>query len=284
MLLLQGPDTTMNRTLKANGHTFSYIEAGSGPPLVFVHGSLLDYRYWMREVAHFASGFRAVAMSRRHHWPAVAKGLFTYKGEDQTDDVIAFIEALDVGAVHLVGHSYGGYIAARIACLRPDLLLSLTLMEPGGPVEGQAPGRSRVDDHNLGAELVRRGRAEHGVAHFLDTVCFEPKWEEGADGYKAMTLSNARTITEQVTETRPTLTASDLAAVNCPVLLMIGARSASPFPETLDRIEELIPHATRVSVADASHMINIDNKPAFLDALDAFLSAACNAALTSSRV
>lgn len=262
----------MIRSLSANGHEFTYIEAGVGPPLVFVHGSLLDYRYWQKEVTHFASRFRAIAPSRRHHWPNTPNGDFTYKGAEQTEDVIAFLEALDAGPVHLVGHSYGGYIAARIACLRPDMLLSLTLMEPGGPIEGQDPGRSRIDDHNSGAALVRQGKAAEGVAHFLDTVCFAPKWEDGTDDYKVMTLSNARTITEQVKEIRPTLSAAALSQVECPVLLMIGARSISPFPETLDRIHHLIPHSKYSVVDDASHMINIDNAVDFLVTLDSFLT------------
>lgn len=268
---------TQTKSLTANGYAFSYVEAGDGPPLVFVHGSLLDYRYWTDAVAHCSDRFRAIAMSRRFHWPTPPTDTFSYTSVAQTDDVIAFIEALNLGPVHLVGHSYGGYIGARIACLRPDLLLSLALMEPGGPIEGQIMGRSRVDDHNLGADLVRQGKHADGVAHFLDTVCFEPKWEDGADAYRAMTLDNAITITEQVTEMRPELAAADLKRLTCPTLLMIGARSISPFPETLDRIKELVPHAGYATIPDASHMINIDNPAGFRDALDAFLNAAAKA-------
>ena len=269
---VSGSSQVMSSILRANGYYFHYLEAGSGQPLVFVHGSLLDWRYWRAEVAHFAANFRAIALSRRHHWPTPPKGDFSYTGAEQTEDVIAFLEGLAAGPVHLVGHSYGGYIAARIGCLRPDLLLSLTLMEPGGPIEGEAPGRSRVADHKLGADLVRQGKAVEGVAHFLDTVCFEPKWADGSADYQAMTLNNAHTITEQVREIRPTLRASDLAAITCPVLLMIGARSISPFPETLDRLQQLIPHSQRITLPNASHMMNIDNHPAFLNALDTFLA------------
>ncbi len=261
----------LHRTVTANGYSFAYVEAGDGPPLVFLHGSLMDYRYWKNEVTYFAQGFRAIAPSRRHHWPTPPVGPFRYEGADQTDDMIAFIEALKLGAVHLVGHSYGGYIAARIACLRPDLLSSLILIEPGGPIEAQDPGRSRIEDHKHGADLVRQGQAKAGIAHFLDTVCFEPKWEDGSEDYKAMTLTNARTITEQVKEIRPTLLAKDLSRVCVPTLLMIGARSVSPFPETLARIKELIPHAHHVSVPNASHLINVDNESAFLETLADFL-------------
>ena len=53
--------------------------------------------------------------------------------------------------------------------------------------------------------------------------------------------------------------------------LFVGARSISPFPETLDRLQQLIPHAQRIALPNASHMMNIDNQPAFLDALEGFL-------------
>ncbi len=185
--------------------------------------------------------------------------------------MIAFVEALDCGPVHLVGHSYGGYLAARLACLRPDLLLSLVLVEPGGPIEGEVQGRSRVEDHNKGAAMVASGDTAGGVAHFLDTVCFEPKWEDGTEEYKMMTLSNAITITEQVRETRPTLEAAALASLQCPTLLMIGGRSISPFPETLARLNELIQASQIATVPDASHMVNQDNPQAFRAALWTFL-------------
>ncbi len=263
----------MHRILDVNGYKAPYIEAGVGPTLVLVHGSLLDYRYWQKEIAHFARNFRAIALSRRHHWPGLPEKPFSYTARAQTQDVIQFIDALGAGPVHLVGHSYGGYIAARIGYLRPDLLLTLTLMEPGGPIEGEIQGRSRVKDHKLGASLVSQGKAAQGVAHFLDTVCFEPRWQDGSKDYQDMTLSNAHTLVEQVREIRPTLPAENLAKLTCATHLMIGERSISPFPETLDRLEALIPNTRRTVIPNASHMMNVDNQGAFLAAMDAFLLA-----------
>ncbi len=264
----------MHKTLNAADYDFAYIVNGKGEPVVFVHGSLLDIRYWQAEVDALAPNFRAIAYSRRYHWPnRKPDGPFSYTGAGHTDDLIAFLQALGAGPVHLVGHSYGGYMAARLATLRPDLLLSLTLIEPGGPIEGEVPGRSRVSEHNEAADMVRRGNLEDGVAYFMDTVCFEPRWIDGPEIYRQATVENGFTITEQVKEIRPTVSAAGLAAIACPTLLMIGARSGSPFTETLDRIEELIPDTKRVSVPDASHLVNQDNPSGFMDALSGFLDS-----------
>ena len=262
----------MQRTLTAADYDFTYIEKGDGEPVVFVHGSLLDIRYWQAEVDALAPHFRAIAYSRRYHWPNdKPDGPFSYTGAGHTDDLIDFLDALGSGPVHLVGHSYGGYMAARLATLRPDLLLSLTLIEPGGPIEGEVPGRSRVADHNKAADMVRNGNVEEGVAYFMDTVCVEPRWIDGPEVYRQATVENAFTITEQVKEIRPTISAAGLAAIAFPTLLMIGARSGSPFTETLDRLEDLIPDTQRVSVPDASHLVNQDNPAGFIDALRVFL-------------
>ena len=270
--LKEGATLGSHHTLNAAGYDFAYIEKGSGEPVVFVHGSLLDFRYWQTEVDALSDRFRAIAYSRRYHWPnAKPDGPFSYTGAGHTDDLIAFLEALGAGPAHLLGHSYGGYMAARLATLRPDLLLSLALVEPGGPIEGEVSGRSRIEEHNRAADLVRQGHAEEGVAYFMDTVCFDPRWKDGPEIYRQATVENAFTITEQVKEIRPTISAEGLSAIPCPTLLMMGARSGSPFTETLNRLEELVPDARRIVVAGASHLVNQDNPAGFTEALVEFL-------------
>ncbi|MEM7256751.1 MAG: alpha/beta hydrolase [Pseudomonadota bacterium] len=261
----------MKQTTHVNGYSFSYIESGQGAPVVFIHGSLLDYRYWSREVATFSRHFRAIAFSRRHHYPVVPPDTFSYTAQAHIDDTIAVIHHLCDEPVHVVGHSYGGYIATAVACRAPKLLRTLTLIEPGGPVEGQAAGVSMIDGLSHGAQLVAQGNAANGVACFMDTVCGKPKWIDGSYEYQAMTLSNANTIVEQVRETRATLLASELSTIACPVLLMLGSQTQSPFPETLDQLEMLIPHAQRATIANASHLVNIDNHEACTKALEPFL-------------
>jgi pimeloyl-ACP methyl ester carboxylesterase len=61
------------------------------------------------------------------------------------EDVAAFIRALNVGKVHLVGNSYGGNVVARVALKYPELLRSVVLGEPGGLIAPvSAEGKAAV--------------------------------------------------------------------------------------------------------------------------------------------
>src|SRR2546428_5641394 len=74
---VQKPDWALPadvKTLSANGYPVAYIERGSGPTVVLVHGALNDYRTWMSQMDPLSSRFRVVSISLRHHYPEPWKG------------------------------------------------------------------------------------------------------------------------------------------------------------------------------------------------------------------
>ena len=122
--------------LRVNGYEMAYIEVGQGPPLVCVHGSLGDFRAWSPVLGPLTRRHRVISLSLRRffpeHWDGSGDG-FTVA--QHVADLIAFVEGLGAGAVHLMGHSRGGHIAFRVAQQRPDLLRKLILAEPGGDLD-----------------------------------------------------------------------------------------------------------------------------------------------------
>lgn len=56
-------------TVDVNGTDLEYTDDGSGPPVVFVHGSLSDLRNWSHQVGPFSSKYRTVTFSCRHYFP-----------------------------------------------------------------------------------------------------------------------------------------------------------------------------------------------------------------------
>jgi pimeloyl-ACP methyl ester carboxylesterase len=54
-----------------SGVVLPYLERGAGEPLLFVHGSLCDYRYWAPQMEPLAQQFRCIVPSLSHYWPAL---------------------------------------------------------------------------------------------------------------------------------------------------------------------------------------------------------------------
>jgi pimeloyl-ACP methyl ester carboxylesterase len=113
------------QSLHVNGYDMPYLDVGEDrgrPPLVCVHGSLNDFRVWGSVLGPLTQRHRMIAVSLRHFFPAQWDGVGdTYSIAQHVDDVIAFIEKLDLGPVDLMGHSRGGHICCRVAQQRPDL-------------------------------------------------------------------------------------------------------------------------------------------------------------------
>src|SRR5207245_9082010 len=109
----------------------AYVEAGSREPVVFVHGIPTDYRAWNSQIGPFSGKYHVIAYSRRLAQPN--QNTMDYEKstiENNSADLVGFIEELGISPVHLVGHSYGGFASAFCASTNPQLIRSLTLIEP----------------------------------------------------------------------------------------------------------------------------------------------------------
>ncbi|OAP62647.1 hypothetical protein AYL99_01874 [Fonsecaea erecta] len=117
--------------IEVNGVKLAYRESGEGEPLVLVHGHLSDYRSWSSIEAKLATNFRVYNYSRRFAWPnePIQDGE-PQPWEQDALDLAAFIEALGIAPVHVLGNSSGAFIAIWLARARPQLFRTLLLEEP----------------------------------------------------------------------------------------------------------------------------------------------------------
>lgn len=269
------------QTIDVNGYPMAYVETPApadavGAPLVLVHGSLCDLRYFKPNMAPLGQRRRVIAVSLRHYWPEAWDGHDgTFSGEQHAEDLAAFITALDVGPVHVLGHSRGGYVALRTALLAPDTVRSLILADPGVEISGgpiQVPLDSeRGNFRETALAAIEAGDIDGGLAIFIDTVSGPDTWRRMVPWFKQMVRDNARTLIGQVAEPRTPLPIDALGALHAPVLLMGGAESPAPYPDVLNALAHAMPEARRMVIQDASHGMNLANPIAFHRAVDAFL-------------
>ncbi len=277
-----------------NGALLEVVDKGEGEPLVLVHGSTSDYRNWDSQIEPFSASFRTIAYSRRYHWPneTIPAGR-KYLMDEQVEDLRALIHVLDLAPVHLVGHSFGAFLALMAVIREPELARTLTLAEPpvvtllvsSKPTPGEllrlflTRPRTAAAIVKFGAKGVEpaakafaRGDDQQALAIFAEAIF-------GADGYDDFARTRKRQIQDNVSETRAELLgpgflpleAAQVRRVETPTLLLNGKRSIPLFKLLADRLAELLPHVERVSIPGAGHMIQEDNPAAFNAAVLDFL-------------
>ena len=142
----------LRKVAVGDGVELHHVSRGKGVAVLFVHGTLGDYSTWDGQLGPFGETYRAIAYSRRYNYPNTNKLRPKHSAVVEAEDLAAFIKKLDLGKVHVVGHSYGAYTALFLAVNHPDLVRTLTLAEPPIVFAGE-----RVEETK--AQLVKRARA-----------------------------------------------------------------------------------------------------------------------------
>jgi pimeloyl-ACP methyl ester carboxylesterase len=126
--------TVARRDVLAGGHVLAYQEAGppDGPVVVLLHGLASDSETWDRAlVALAARGVRAIALDLLGHGRS-DKPVSAYLLDDFADSLLAFLDALEVPAATLCGHSLGGAVAVHFGAAHPARVERLILVSAGG--------------------------------------------------------------------------------------------------------------------------------------------------------
>jgi len=113
------------------GISVDVCDVGSGPPVVLLAGFGFDHEVWDRQVRELSDDHRVVAVSLRGTG-ASTKPKAGYGMPRLAQDVVAVLERLDLRDVALVGWSFGGLVAFRIAAVAPQRVARLALVGSNG--------------------------------------------------------------------------------------------------------------------------------------------------------
>lgn len=263
------------KTVFINGDSIHYIDRGKGAPVIFVHGGLGDYRSWGAQMDAFAKNHRVIAYSRRFAYPnkQVINDLADYSIVPHAKDLAEFIKALDLGSVHLVGHSYGASIALLTTMDHPELVRSLTLGEP--PVFSllkNVPGGDTLLNNIFtksfmpAAEAFRNANDEKALEIFIggvmnDSLAYSKIPQQGRNFMMDNTLE-LRGFVFNKHPTPPT-SCDDLKGIRTPVLLVTGGRSPLYITSIIKVLDQCLNNKELATIPNSSHGLQTENPMEF---------------------
>jgi pimeloyl-ACP methyl ester carboxylesterase len=180
---------------------------------------------------------------------------------------------LNLGPVHVVGHSYGGLVALELARQGTDRLRSLALLEPA-PVGLLPPDEAAARTAPL-VELARAEGPGTAMDRFLRAVC-------GADGPEVLDALVPGALTDALAHAagffgaelpaaaRWSFAPSDARSVDVPVLHVRGGRSAPRFAEGAALLETWFPAAEHRVLDGVNHLLMTQAPEATAEMLDRF--------------
>lgn len=250
-------------------YPLTYTQSGKGQPLLLIHGSLCDYRYWRWQIPALSNHVQVVAPSLRGYWPnALNTESATFSVAQHTRDLIEFVRSRHE-PMHVLGHSRGAHIALELACAVPELTRSLILADPGFGLIGDPKS------HSFQFEVVaklRRGDLEGALTQFIDSVNGVGTWRQMVGWFKTMVKDNAYTLLSQINEIDAHFDLNRLHKIDMPVLLLGGANSPERYRRRLDALERVLSQARRITVPLAAHGMNLANPKFFNEQVLLFLA------------
>ena len=263
--------------LRVHDYDMAYLDIGAGKPLVCVHGSMGDFRVWNPVLGPLSAKHRVIAPSLRYFFPERWDGTGGgFKIARHVADMIGFIQALDAGPVHLLGHSRGGHIAFRVAEQRPDLVSKLVLAEPGGALDAslapaEMPPSPLGEPLRAGAAKIAAGDIDGGLALFLDGVDGAGAWTKRSATAKQELRDNAMTLLGQIDEQRPPFSRGAAQSIRMPTLFVGGADSKGAAAVALPILAGAVPGARSALIPHATHMMFSEQPVAFCAIVNDFL-------------
>ena len=108
-------------------NAFAHEVAGSGPPLILLHGLSGSGRWWSRNVPVFSRSFRTYSVDLPGF--GESRGVRWSRLDDISDHLAGWLVAEGLPKAHFAGHSLGGAVAARLAARHPDRVDRLVLVD-----------------------------------------------------------------------------------------------------------------------------------------------------------
>lgn len=265
----------------AGGRRLAWREGGAGAPALLLHCALAHSGAWAGVMARLGD---RLAM-RAPDLPGHGRTDPAPEGESVQEQALADARALLPPAdpdgpaprrVHLIGHSFGGTVALRLAVAAPERVASLTLVDPVlfALLAETDPGAYAAEMAEAGPARARMAAGDwEGAAE-----AFLARWGTGAPPSPAQRAAMVagmpfvwRSEAEIAIPETATLDAARLRRIAVPTLVVTGAASPASIGAIAEGLAQVIPNLRRVEIPGAGHMVPITHAAEVSAAIRDFL-------------
>lgn len=274
-----------------DGTPLAYHVVGEGEPLLCLPGGPMRASAYLGDLGGMAAHRQLIRLDLRGTGESgVPADPATYRCDRQVDDVETLRAHLGLDRVDVLAHSAAGDLALLHAARHPDRIRSLTLVT----ARARALGIDFTEEHRREAAALRSAEpwfpaayrsyqaVWSGTATDADWDAIAPffygRWDAAAQRHAAQEVPQSN---EEAGERYaaagafdPAATRAALAALDAPVLLLVGALDSGPLPRVAEEVAALLPGAALTVQPGAGHYPWLDAPERFTRTVTAFLRAA----------
>jgi len=242
---------------EVNGTRLYYEVAGSGHPLVLIHGMSLDTRMWDAQFEPFAHHYQVVRYDARGFGKSALPTGGSYA---HTDDLKALLEYLEIAHAFILGLSMGGGIAIDFALAHPEATDALL------PVDSRLTGWQPAPEFAAFLRAVRLRAKEAGIeaarAVWLSSPAFMPALANPEVAPRLAQIigdySGWHWLNDNPLRALAPPAVQRLDTLRVPTLIIMGERDFPDCHAIADTLHQRIPKAQKVVIPRVGHMSNME--------------------------
>jgi len=257
-----------------NGFDMAFDDSGSGPAVVLIHGFPLNRQMWQPQVAALtAAGYRVITPDLRGFGESAASGDCCAMA-DYADDIAALLDHLQVRNAVVGGMSMGGYVLLSMLQRHPHKVRAAAFIVTRADADDEA-GKARRTGL---IEEVRNGRAVV-VPEIFSGLVFAPATQEEQPELTVrvrtmMESSSPLGMMAALAAIRDRESFMDRLSTMSQPAWVVGAEQDQAIPPAKAvEIAERWPNSHFQLIANAGHMVNMEQPEAFNQGLLAFLQS-----------
>lgn len=253
-----------------NGTRFHFEQAGSGIPLILLHGLGLNLHMWDDQFTPFAAHYRVIRYDLRGFGLSLPA---TPAAFSHAEDLKGLLDYFNIERAHVLGLSLGGRVALDFSLMYPDFLDRLVLVDP-------ALGGYRFSEEWLGlmSSILQHGKNGDIVAAkhlWLSHPLFAPirSQAQSRQRFEHIAASDPgwHWLNQGFEQSLSPSAAKRLQDINSPTLVVIGEHDLPDLHEIADLLHGNIPHAEKIDLMGVGHMANMEAREQFNEIVLKFL-------------